>query len=108
MIHKRMLFKIRYIYSLFFKNKVEYLDSYYGVKLSPNFGDQTFKYCIRGDYGDFLSNYIRSIKFDFVFIDIGANQGLYSIISNQNLFCRKIYSIEPQKKIISILKKTLK
>ena len=101
---KRIFFRIKYFYFSFLKKSIN-TNSYYGVKLFPLWEDQTFKFCFRGDYGDFFSNFLKKIDSQFVFIDIGANQGLYSIIAGKNSNCQKIYSVEPQKKILKVLKK---
>jgi len=50
---------------------------------------------------------LNNLNENFVFVDIGANQGLYSIIAGKNKFSKKIYSIEPQKKILNILEENL-
>lgn len=106
-MHKNLLYKIKYIlFKLFVKKK--YVNSYYDVKLTPIWGDNTFKFCYCGDYGDFFANYLRNLDSNFIFVDIGANQGLYSIIAGKNKFSQKIYSIEPQKRILKILENNFK
>ena len=72
------------------------LKSYYGVYFKKNWLDRTFRFYINGDYGSFFSSYLKELSFgNWCFIDIGANQGLYSIIASQNQNIRKIISIEP-------------
>ena len=104
---KKVYFKLKYLFFSLKKNEIYFLKTYYSVKMFSNFGDNTFKFCFRGDYGDFLSNYLRNLDSNFVFVDIGANQGLYSVISGKNSFCKKVYAVEPQKKIVKILEKNL-
>ncbi|TCK23231.1 FkbM family methyltransferase [Ancylobacter aquaticus] len=77
--------------------------SYYGVLLTANWDDATFRFCMHGSYGKFLSNYLRGIDYPFIFIDIGANQGLYSLIAAQNMFCEKVVSLEPVSKTFDLL-----
>ncbi|AOL95266.1 FkbM family methyltransferase [Porphyrobacter sp. LM 6] len=69
--------------------------SAYGVLMVPNWQDTTFRYCIFGTYGRDLSDLLLRRRDDFVFVDIGANQGLYSLIAAQNPHCRQIIAFEP-------------
>ncbi len=69
--------------------------SAYGVLMVPNWQDTTFRYCIFGTYGGDLADLLLGQAEDFVFVDIGANQGLYSLIAAQNPKCRQIIAFEP-------------
>ena len=69
--------------------------SAYGVLMVPNWQDTTFRYCIFGTYGSDLSDLLLGQREEFVFVDIGANQGLYSLIAAQNPKCRQIIAFEP-------------
>jgi len=69
--------------------------SAYGVLMVPNWQDTTFRYCIFGTYGSDLSDLLLRQREAFVFVDIGANQGLYSLIAAQNPKCRQIIAFEP-------------
>ena len=69
--------------------------SAYGVLMVPNWQDTTFRYCIFGTYGRDLADLLLGQRDDFVFVDIGANQGLYSLIAAQNPNCRQIIAFEP-------------
>ena len=69
--------------------------SAYGVLMVPNWQDTTFRYCIFGTYGRDLADLLLGQREDFVFVDIGANQGLYSLIAAQNPKCRQIIAFEP-------------
>lgn len=69
--------------------------SAYGVLMVPNWQDTTFRYCIFGTYGRDLSDLLLGQREDFVFVDVGANQGLYSLIAAQNPRCRQIIAFEP-------------
>ena len=69
--------------------------SAYGVLMVPNWQDTTFRYCIFGTYGSDLSDLLLGQREEFVFVDIGANQGLYSLIAAQNPKCRQITDFEP-------------
>lgn len=69
--------------------------SAYGPKFHANYNDATFEYYITGFYGNFLSDQIRAVRQPFIFMDVGANQGLYSLLANQNVHCKAIYAFEP-------------
>src|SRR5688572_9009381 len=68
--------------------------SVYGVKLAPNFRDKTFRYCLYGTYGRHISDYLEAIDQPFVFLDIGANQGLFTLIAGRNPNCRHAVALE--------------
>lgn len=67
----------------------------YGVRMVPNWNDRTYAYCHYGTYGSYLSDLIHSIDRPFAFLDIGANQGLFSLIAGQNPACEAIIALEP-------------
>ena len=77
--------------------------SIYGVPMVSNFGDKTFRYCLYGTYGKHLSSYLDAIDRDFVFIDIGANQGLFTLIAGRNPHCRKLIALEPVERTFEFL-----
>lgn len=67
----------------------------YGVKCVSDFDDATFRFYFLGSYGFFYSNFLKSYASNFIFIDVGANKGLYSIIAAKNLNCEEVISFEP-------------
>ncbi len=76
----------------------------FGVLMSSNWGDKTFEFCIYGEpYGRFYSNYLSSYPHEFTMVDIGANQGLYSLIAARNPNCRSVISFEPVHSTYSFL-----
>lgn len=77
--------------------------SKYDVYLSPNWDDPTFDFYALGGYGYYLSDYITNLENWFIFIDIGANQGLYSLIAAKNLKCLQVHSFEPVKNTFDLL-----
>ena len=82
--------------------------SYYGVKLFyPNFKDPTFRYCNGGAYGDKYSNFLKTLSERYYFIDVGANIGIYSLISSQNNNCKKVIAFEPQQLMSQCLNTSL-
>ncbi|MEL7276173.1 MAG: FkbM family methyltransferase [Pseudomonadota bacterium] len=72
-----------------------FVTSRYGVRMMANWDDRTFKLCAVGRYGRVLSDFIESIEEPFEFLDIGANQGLYTLIAGRNPACRAITAFEP-------------
>ena len=71
------------------------VESAYGVRMVPNWQDTTFRYCIFGTYGRDLADLLLGQRADFAFVDIGANQGLYSLIAALNPKCRQVIAFEP-------------
>lgn len=69
--------------------------SRYGVRMRANWADRTFQYCRYATYGRALSEYLASQDKRFVFVDIGANQGLYSLLAAQNPHCVTAIAFEP-------------
>jgi FkbM family methyltransferase len=106
-IRKKIYKSIFLIYKYLIKPKKK-VKSIYGIYLIPNFTDRTFKYYFKGTYGIFLSNLIKSIDIKTQFIDIGANQGLYSILAGQNKNIDQVISFEPSLKSSKLLRCNLK
>tara|TARA_B110000503_G_C7009088_1_gene354843 strand:- start:65 stop:832 length:768 start_codon:yes stop_codon:yes gene_type:complete len=98
--------RIRFRVFLIIKPKT--VKSAYGVWLNSNWGDATFNLCLTGTYGYFFSNFLEKIKYKCDFIDIGANQGLYSLIAGNNRNFINIYAIEPVNPTFRLLKKNIK
>ena len=67
----------------------------YGVTMRANWQDATFNMCYEGSYGTALATLIAQHRDDFLFLDIGANQGLYSLLAARNPTCRQAYAFEP-------------
>lgn len=76
-------------------NGIRCVKSRYGVFLRTRWTDATFHFCVFGRYGHTLSDLLDSVTEAFTFIDIGANQGLYSLIAARNPACRQVYAFEP-------------
>ena len=70
-------------------------ETVYGVKMWPNWTDKTYAYCHYGTYGNYLADILASIDKPFCFIDVGANQGLFSLLAGFNPNCRQIIALEP-------------
>lgn len=103
---KFYFFIFKYHLFKFFRVK-KTLMSYYKVKLKPFWEDETFKYCYAGYYGNFYSSYLHDIKTHYDFLDIGSNQGLYSLIASKNKNINKIICFEPLPYVFEILKKNI-
>jgi FkbM family methyltransferase len=78
-----------------FKFRPTIVRSLYGPRFRGNFDDATFGFYVRADYGHFLSELIGAIRQPFVFLDIGANQGLYSLLAAGNPNCVAVWAFEP-------------
>ena len=68
--------------------------SAYGVWLR-NRDDDTFQFCLRGNYGFTYSEHLRNYKQPFSYLDIGANIGLYSLIALDNEHVQHVHSFDP-------------
>lgn len=71
-----------------------YTKSTYGMWLKNRQGDLTWRFAIQGKYGFFYADWLKKQK-ESIFIDIGANIGLYSLIASTNYNFKAIYSFEP-------------
>ena len=101
-IYKSIYFNLSKIYPS------KYSLSLYGVFIKKNFSDNTFKYYLIAQYGRFFSKFIKKQTNASIFIDIGSNQGLYSLIALKNKNFNKIFSFEPQRNIYKILCQNIK
>ena len=78
--------------------------SYYNVKITnQNFNDLTYRLSLGGGYGKYYSNYLKKISHKFIFLDIGSNLGIFSLISNSNKNCKYIYAFDPLPKIKKVI-----
>lgn len=77
----------------------------YGIRLYADYDDATFKFYYFATYSFFYSNYLKNYPEKFVFIDVGANKGLYSILAAKNSSCEKVVSFEPIRSTFDYLKK---
>jgi FkbM family methyltransferase len=67
----------------------------YGVLMRANWRDRTFQYAWAASYGRALADLLERRERPFVFLDIGANQGLYSLIAARNAACALVVAVEP-------------
>ncbi len=80
------------------------ITSRYGPVFMVNFGDATFRYYILGKYGYFYWNELKSVARPFVLLDIGANQGLYSLAAASNPLLVHAYAFEPVEQTSKLLR----
>lgn len=81
-----------------------FVRSQYGILMRKNRLDATYHFCINGSYGQLLSDYLSHQIEPFVFVDIGANQGLYSILAALNTNCQRVVAFEPVSRTFLLLK----
>jgi FkbM family methyltransferase len=81
--------------SAFYFSTTSPVQTNYGVLMRGNWRDRTFQYCRFGTYGHVLADYLAGQNSDFAFVDIGANQGLYSLLAARNPHCRGVVAFEP-------------
>ncbi len=84
-----------------------YVPSRYGVLMAANWKDTTFRFCIDATYGYDLADLLTNKNTPFVFLDIGANQGIYSLIAANNKHCKKVFSFEPMPDTFELLNKNV-
>lgn len=73
-----------------------YTPSVYGIWLRTNWRDATFVFGVTGRWGFKLYDELNAPRDrPFVFVDVGANFGAYSLVAARNSNCRAVYSIEP-------------
>ncbi len=77
--------------------------SYYGVKMVKNINDSTWRACMVGGYGTFISDYISSLSRPFIFLDIGSNQGVFGLCAAKNPSCSRMVAFEPNPYTFSFL-----
>jgi FkbM family methyltransferase len=75
-------------------DRLSFTRSVYGPALLIVPGDRTFELCVHG-YGRFVSDAVEGQAKPFVFLDVGANLGLFSLLAARNPNCRKVIAIEP-------------
>ena len=81
--------------------------SSYGPRFVANYADATFWYYIKASYGFFYWKRISAISQPFIFLDIGANQGLYSICAARNTQCQRVFAFEPVPHVAGLLRENL-
>ena len=94
---KKTVFDIKNIIKIkFYKitNK-KIIKTPYGFYMSKNWSDANFEWIVCGLYSKNYHQYLNKIKYPFIFIDIGANLGMFSLSAAQNVYCNQVFSFEP-------------
>lgn len=68
--------------------------SVYGPWLKTVPDDLTFRFCVEG-YGDFVADCIKAHDKPFLFLDVGANIGVFSLLADTLPLCRCAFAFEP-------------
>jgi FkbM family methyltransferase len=122
MIYNYIIFNLsRFLYIFLPKGKTRFFNilirlsknnwrySYYGVKIvNQKITDLTYRLSLGGGYGNFYFSYLNKFKKKFVFLDIGSNLGIYSLISNNNSNCKYILAFDPLPNIKEIIMKNFR
>jgi FkbM family methyltransferase len=77
--------------------------SYYGPVMRTKPHDKTFMFALAGDYGDVVKSHIDTIGENDLFIDIGANYGLFSLYAAIRKPQADIIAFEPNPAIYGAL-----
>lgn len=80
----------------------------HGLKLAANYGDGTFRFYVIGSYGFFYADLLKQIDHPFHLIDVGANQGLYSMLAARNPHCISVVAFEPVARTADLLETNLR
>ena len=102
---KKKYFKSIFLFHKYISKTTRPLKGFYGILLNPSYDDKTFEYCFKGTYGVQLSDLITEITEPTMFLDIGSNQGLYSVLAGKNIAIDPIFSFEPNPKVAALLLK---
>lgn len=81
--------------------------SFYGVRLTKRADDATYIFSVLGAYGTFISDYLKALDTPFLLLDVGANQGLYTLLAAANPQCVAVVSLEPNPSTYSYLVRNL-
>ena len=105
---RKKYFKVIFLFQKLFVKTAQPLKGFYNIYLTPSYNDKTFEYCFKGTYGVEFSNWLNNITEEMIFLDIGANQGLYSVLAGKNTAVKKVYSFEPNHEVVDLLINNLK
>jgi FkbM family methyltransferase len=90
----------------YYIKKTNFTLSNYGVWMKNNFEDKTFKLSILS-YRNKLEKILLKIAEPTIFIDIGANQGVFSLVAGKNKNFIQIHAFEPNINLIPYLQENL-
>ena len=95
----------RIVWAIILNKKIlrsNYILSNYGVWMLNRERDRTLRLSILG-YRNNLEKILKSIMEPTIFLDIGANQGVFSLVAAANQNIVEIHSFEPNPKICEFL-----
>lgn len=84
-----------------------FIRSVYGPELVVTPGDRTFRFCVEGYDTRLVDRTIRSLDREFLFLDIGANLGLFSLLADRHRLCRGVVAFEPLPEVFANLQANL-
>lgn len=96
-------FRGRYRVLLFLLKFSRNTPTYYGPVIRSHPHDYTNRAAVMGDYGDRLKELIEEMPRNGVFLDIGANLGIYSLLAGNHLKEGKVVSFEPNQRVFTDL-----
>ncbi len=91
-----------FYFKLFNALPTKFALSAYGIWLKKCPADATYRFCVTGIYGHYLSDLLRHGHYS-AFLDIGSNYGLYSLVAAQNPNIEHVFSFEPNPRIYTHL-----
>ena len=74
---------------------VRALPSRYGPMIRVHGGDLTNRMTLFGAYGDEIAEQVARLRPDDLFLDIGANTGIFSMIAERHLPHGRVFAFEP-------------
>lgn len=80
-----------------------HMPSAYGPLIRVRQDDFTARLCLHGGYGTELSELIEGLPTDAIFLDVGANLGLYSLLAGQRLSEGTVFAFEPNPAVFADL-----
>ncbi len=95
-------------HKVFHPQTSEFIQTAYGVDLAANWDDGTFQMCVFGQHGRNLADLLARQTDPFVFLDIGANQGLFTLLATRNPACVHCIAFEPVTDTFELLTRNVK
>jgi len=102
---RQLVGEIRFLAAKF--SGAKSVQSVYGPRFSANYEDATFRFYINGHYHPFLSDTLKGLENPFIFVDVGANQGLYALVAQSNACCLEAHAYEPVASTFELLTKNV-
>lgn len=103
-LHSFKLNSVWTVLLLLLPKKDNFIKSVYGPYLHQGQPDHQLYLCATGKSGHKLSSIISSINRKMVFLDIGSNIGVYSLLAESNSNFLKITAVEPNPIVLKYLK----